>query len=170
MKKLFFIGFLCSVFAVHAQDTLLLSYNDLVQMMPSQNLEIQSNELKFKLAKASFYKSVGKALPTLGMGIKRYELSGYTQSTTGEFVEVEKNNELNGKSFRLSWNLRELLFNSVADKPVSESGKFVVCAAVIKGKIKIIIRVYNFFIRFVLKVKQLINYPIINIGFYIKPT
>ena len=116
MKKLFFIGFLCSVFAVHAQDTLLLSYNDLVQMMPSQNLEIQRNELKFKLAKASFYKSVGKSLPTLGMGIKRYELSGYTQSTTGEFVEVEKNNEWNGKSFRLSWDLSELLFNSVAEK------------------------------------------------------
>ena len=48
MKKLFFIGFLCSVFAVHAQDTLVLSYNDLVQMIPSQNLQIQSNELKFK--------------------------------------------------------------------------------------------------------------------------
>ena len=62
MKKLFFIGFLCSVFAVHAQDTLLLSYNDLVQMIPSQNLQIQSNELKFKLAKASFYKSeIGRA-------------------------------------------------------------------------------------------------------------
>jgi outer membrane protein TolC len=50
------------------------------------------------------------------MGIKRYELSGYTQSTTGEFVEVEKNNEWNGKSFRLSWDLSELLFNSVAEK------------------------------------------------------
>jgi outer membrane protein TolC len=31
-------------------------------------------------------------------------------------VEVEKNNEWNGKSFRLSWNLSELLFNSVAEK------------------------------------------------------
>ena len=114
MKKLFFIGFLCNVFSVNAQDTLVLSYNNLVQMTLSQNLQIQSNELKFKLAKASFYKSIGKALPTLGMGIKRYELSGYTQSTEGTFVDVDKNKEWNGKSFRLSWDLSELLFNSAA--------------------------------------------------------
>ena len=114
MKKLFFIGFLCSVFSANAQDTLVLSHNNLVQMTLSQNLQIQSNELKFKLAKASFYKSIGKALPTLGMGIKRYELSGYTQSTEGTFVDVDKNKEWNGKSFRLSWDLSELLFNSAA--------------------------------------------------------
>ena len=88
MKKLFFIGILCSVFSVNAQDTLYLSHNKMLQMTLSQNLQIQSNELKFKLAKASFYKSIGKALPTLGMGMKRYELSGFTQSTTGEFVDV----------------------------------------------------------------------------------
>jgi outer membrane protein TolC len=114
MKKLFFIGFLCSVFSVNAQDTLVLSHNNLVQITLSQNLQIQSNELKFKLAKVSFYKSIGKALPTLGMGIKRYELSGYTQSTEGAFEDVDKNKEWNGKSFRLSWDLSELLFNSAA--------------------------------------------------------
>jgi len=114
MKKLFFIGFLCSVFSANAQDTLVLSHNNLVQMTLSQNLQIQSNELKFKLAKASFYKSIGKALPTLGLGVKRYELSGYTQSTEGTFLDIEKNKEWNGKSFRLSWDLSELLFNSAA--------------------------------------------------------
>ena len=93
MKKLFFIGFLCSVFSANAQDTLVLSHNNLVQMTLSQNLQIQSNELKFKLAKASFYKSIGKALPTLGLGVKRYELSGYTQSTEGTFVDIDKNKE-----------------------------------------------------------------------------
>ena len=116
MKKLFFIGILCSVFSVNAQDTLYLSYNKMLQMTLNQNLKIQSNELKFTLAKASFYKSIGKALPTLGMGMNRYELSGFTQSTTGEFVDVNKNNEWSGKSFRLSWDLSELLFNSVAKK------------------------------------------------------
>ena len=116
MKKLFFIGILCSVFSVNAQDTLYLSHNKMLQMTLSQNLQIQSNELKFKLAKASFYKSIGKTLPTLGIGMKRYELSGFTQSTTGEFVDVNKNNEWSGKSFRLSWDLSELLFNSVAKK------------------------------------------------------
>jgi len=116
MKKLFFIGFLCSMFAVNAQDTLVLSHNDLVQMTLSQNLEIQSNELRFKLAKASFYKSIGKALPTLGMGMNRYELSGFTQSTEGDFVDANKNNEWSGKSFRLNWDLSELLFNSAAKK------------------------------------------------------
>ena len=116
MKKLFFITFLCSVFTVQAQDTLLLSHTDLVEMTLIQNLQIQSNELKFKLAKASFYNSVGKALPTVGMGVKRYELSGFTQGTSGNFVKVAKNNEWNGKSFRLSWNMSELLFNFVAKK------------------------------------------------------
>ena len=116
MKKLFFIGILCSVFSVNAQDTLYLSHNKMLQMTLSQNLQIQSNELKFKLAKASFYKSIGKTLPTLGIGMKRYELSGFTQSTTGEFVDVNKNNEWSGRSFRLNWELSELLFNSVAKK------------------------------------------------------
>ena len=55
MKKLFFIAFLCSVFTVKAQDTLVLSHTDLVEMTLIHNLQIQSNELKFKLAKASFY-------------------------------------------------------------------------------------------------------------------
>jgi outer membrane protein TolC len=116
VKKLFFIGILCSVFSVNAQDTLYLSHNKMLQMTLNQNLQIQSNELRFKLAKASFYKSIGKALPTLGMGMNRYELSGFTQSTEGNFVDVEKDNEWSGKSFRLNWNLSELLFNSVAKK------------------------------------------------------
>ena len=116
MKKLFFIGILCSVFSVNAQDTLYLSHNKMLQMILNQNLQIQSNELKFRLAKASFYKSIGKALPTLGTGMNRYELSGFTQSTTGEFVDVEKDNEWSGKSFRLSWDLSKLLFNSFAEK------------------------------------------------------
>ena len=116
MKKVLFIAFLCSVFALQAQDTLVLSHNKILEMTLSQNLEIQRNELNYKLAKASFYKNIGKAFPSLGMGVKRYELNGYTQSTTGEFVDVEKDNEWSGKSFRLSWNLSELLFNSIAQK------------------------------------------------------
>ena len=62
-------------------------------MTLNQNLKIQSNELKFTLAKASFYKSIGKALPTLGIGMNRYELNGFTQSTEGNFVDANKNNE-----------------------------------------------------------------------------
>jgi outer membrane protein TolC len=116
MKRLFFIGILCSVFSVNAQDTLYLSHNKMLQMTLNQNLQIQSNELKFTLAKASFYKSIGKALPTLGMGMNRYELSGFTQSTEGNFIDVNKNNEWSGKSFKLSWDLSELLFNSAAKK------------------------------------------------------
>ena len=116
MRKLFFIGILCSVFSVQAQDTLVLSHNDLLQMTLSQNLEIQKNELNYKLAKASFYKSIGEAFPSLGMGLKRYELSGYTQSTEGDFIDVEKDNNWSGKSFRISWDLRELLFNSAAER------------------------------------------------------
>ena len=114
MKKLFSIAFLCSVFTAQAQDTLVLTHADLVEITLNHNLQIKSNELKCKLAKASYYKSVGKALPTVGMGIKRYELSGYTQGTSGDFLKVDKNNAWNGKSFRLSWSISELLFNSVA--------------------------------------------------------
>ena len=116
MKRLFFIVIFCSAFALNAQDTLYLSHNKMLQMTLSQNLQIQSNELKFRLAKTSFYKSIGKAFPTLGMGVKRHALNGYTQSTTGEFVDVEKDNEWSGKSFRLSWDLSKLLFNSLAEK------------------------------------------------------
>jgi len=116
MKKIFFIVIFCSAFALNAQDTLYLSYNKMLQMTLNQNLQIQSNELKFRLAKTSFYKSIGKILPALGMGVKRYELNGYTQSTTGEFADVEKDNEWSGKSFLLSWDLSKLLFNSLAEK------------------------------------------------------
>ena len=116
MKKIFFIVIFCSAFVLNAQDTLYLSHNKMLQMTLNQNLQIQSNELKFRLAKTSFYKSIGKIFPTLGMGLKRYELNGYTQSTTGEFVDVEKDNEWSGESFRLSWDLSKLLFNSFAEK------------------------------------------------------
>ena len=116
MKNIFFIVIFCSAFTLNAQDTLYLSHNKMLQMTLNQNLQIQSNELKFRLAKTSFYKNIGKAFPTLGMGVKRYELNGYTQSTTGEFADVEKDNEWSGKSFLLSWDLSKLLFNSLAEK------------------------------------------------------
>ena len=115
MKELFLIGLLCSVLTLKAQDTLILSHNKMVQMALSQNLQIQSNELKFRLARASFYKSIGNALPTLGLGVKRYELDGFTQSTEGNFLDVEKDNEWSGKSFRINWDLSKLLFNSLSE-------------------------------------------------------
>ena len=143
MKKLFFIGILCSVFSVNAQDTLYLSHNKMLQMTLNQNLKIQSNELKFTLAKASFYKSIGKALPTLGMGINRYELSGFTQSTEGDFVDVNKNNEWSGKSFRLSWDLSELFFNSVAKKKGVKAAFYSKDANNIDEKIKVFSNYYR---------------------------
>jgi len=143
MRKLFFIAFLCSVFTVQAQDTLVLSHTDLVEMTLIQNLQIQSNELKFKLAKASFYKSVGKALPTIGLGVKRYELSGYTQGTSGDFVNVDKNNAWNGKSFHLSWNMSELLFNSVAKNQEVKAALYNKEVSNIDEKIRLYINYYR---------------------------
>ena len=143
MRKLFFIAFLCSVFTVQAQDTLVLSHTDLVEMTLIQNLQIQSNELKFKLAKASFYKSVGKALPTIGLGVKRYELSGYTQATSGDFVKADKNNAWNGKSFYLSWNMSELLFNSVAKNKEVKAAFYNKEVSNIDEKIRLYINYYR---------------------------
>ena len=143
MKRLFFIGILCSVFSVNAQDTLYLSHNKMLQMTLNQNLQIQSNELKFTLAKASFYKSIGKALPTLGMGMNRYELNGFTQSTEGDFVDVNKNNEWSGKSFRLSWDLSELLFNSAAKKQGVKAAFYSKEAHNIDEKIKVFSNYYR---------------------------
>ena len=143
MKRLFFIGILCSVFSVNAQDTLYLSHNKMLQMTLNQNLQIQSNELKFTLAKASFYKSIGKALPTLGMGMNRYELNGFTQSTEGNFVDVNKNNEWSGKSFRLSWDLSELLFNSAANKQGIKAAFYSKEAHNIDEKIKVLSNYYR---------------------------
>jgi len=115
VKQLFFIGFLSFVITVNAQDTLYLSHNKLLELTLNQNLQIQKNELNYRMAKTSFYKSIGHSLPTLGIGIKRYELDGFTQSTEGNFVDVNKNNEWRGKSFRISWDVSDLLFNSVAE-------------------------------------------------------
>ena len=145
MKKSFFIAFLCSVFTVQAQDVLVLSHAEMFEMTLIQNLQIQSNELKFNLAKASFYKSLGKALPTVGMGVRRYELNGYTQGTSGDFVKVDKNNEWNGKSFYLSWNMSELLFNSVAKKQEVKAAFYNKEVANIDEKI----RLYNNYYRLV---------------------
>ena len=143
MKKLFFIGILCSVFSVNAQDTLYLSHNKILQMTLNQNLQIQSNELKFKLTKASFYKSIGKVLPILGIGMNRYELSGFTQSTEGDFVDVEKDNEWSGKSFRLSWDFSELLFNSIAKKQRVKAAFYSKEANNIDEKIKVFCSYYH---------------------------
>ena len=112
-------------------------------MTLNQNLQIQSNELKFTLAKASFYKSIGKALPTLGMGMNRYELSGFTQSTEGDFIDVNKNNEWSGKSFRLSWDLSELFFNSVAKKKGVKAAFYSKEANNIDEKIKVFSHYYR---------------------------
>lgn len=115
MKQLFFIGFLSFVFVVNAQDTLYLSHNKLLELTLNQNLQIQKNELNYRMAKTSFYKSIGHSLPTLGIGVKRYELDGFTQSTEGNFFDVNKNNEWRGKNFRISCDLSDLLFNLVAE-------------------------------------------------------
>ncbi len=115
MKKLFLIVFLCFIYIIQAQDTLYLSHNKLLELTLNHNLQIQKNELNYRLAKISFYKSIGHNLPDLGIGIKRYELDGFTQSTEGDFVDVNKNNEWNGKSFRISLDLSNLLFNSIAE-------------------------------------------------------
>jgi outer membrane protein TolC len=115
----------------------------MLQMTLNQNLQIQSNELKFTLAKASFYKSIGKALPTLGIGMKRYELSGFTQSTEGNFVDVEKDNEWSGKSYRVSWDFSELLFNSVAKKKGVKAAFYSKEANNIDEKIKVFSNYYR---------------------------
>ena len=121
MRKTLLIVFLCKVFLANAQDTLVLSLTQVIDLNKKQNLTIKENNIKYNLAKASFYSSIGKAIPSFGMGIKRYELSGFTQSTEGDFIDVDKDQEWIGKSFQLSWDLRELFFNLVSAKQKSKA-------------------------------------------------
>ena len=111
MKKLIFIVFVLSVFFSNAQDTLLLSIEKLNSLTLEENLKIKSNNCEFQLSESEYKIQIGKALPTISLGVRQYTLEGLTQSTEGDFIDVNKNNEFRGVSMTAKWDLRNLLFN-----------------------------------------------------------
>ena len=117
MRKLLIIGFIFSVLICNAQDTLLLSFKNLNSFISEQNITIKVNEAAYNLTESEYKIQIDKVLPTISFGARQYTLDGVTQSTEGDFVDVNKNNEFRGMSVTAKWDLSNLFFNShSADK------------------------------------------------------
>ena len=105
MKKLLVIGFIFSVLNSNAQDTLLLTIEKLNNFTLNQNITIKQNTAVFNLKEAEHKIQIGKALPIFSFGVRQYTLDGFTQSTEGNFVDVNKNNEFRGISLSAKWDM-----------------------------------------------------------------
>ena len=114
MKKLLIITIIFSVLNSNAQDTLLLSIEKLNTLTLNQNIKIKQNTAVFNLTKAEHKIQLGEALPTFSFGARQYTLDGFTQSTEGNFVDVNKNNEFRGISLFAKWDMSNLLYNTLS--------------------------------------------------------
>jgi outer membrane protein TolC len=137
MKKLLFIGFIFSVLNSNAQDTLLLSIEKLNTLMLNQNITIKQNTAVFNLTESEHKIQIGKALPTFSFGARQYTLDGFTQSTEGNFVDVNKNNEFRGISLSAKWDMSNLLYNTLSANKKIEAAFFRKSSEDIDEKIEI---------------------------------
>ena len=137
MKKLLFIGFIFSVLNSNAQDTLLLSIEKLNTLTLNQNITIKQNTSVFNLTEAEHKIQIGKALPTFSFGARQYTLDGFTQSTEGNFVDVNKNNEFRGISLSAKWDMSNLLYNTLSANKKVEAAFFRKSSQDIDEKIEI---------------------------------
>ena len=137
MKKLIFIGFVFFVYNSNAQDTLLLSIEKLNTLTLNQNIKIKQNTAVFNLTEAEHKIQIGKALPTFSFGAKQFTLDGFTQSTEGNFVDVNKNNEFRGISLFAKWDMSNLLYNTLSVNKKVEAAFFRKTSEDIDEKIEI---------------------------------
>ena len=137
MKKLLFIGFIFSVLNSNAQDTLLLTIEKLNNFTLNQNITIKQNTAVFKLIEADRKIQIGKAIPIFSFGAKQYTLDGFTQSTEGNFVDVNKNNEFRGISLSAKWDMSNLLYNTLSANKKVEAAFFRKSTEDIDEKIEI---------------------------------
>jgi len=137
MKNILLIGFIFSVLISNAQDTLLISIEKLNSLTLERNLTIKSNAADFNLSKLEYKMQIDKALPTISFGVRQYSLEGFTQSTEGNFVDVNKDNEFRGVSVTAKWNLSNLLFNSLSRKKKINAASYKNKSDNIDEKIKI---------------------------------
>ena len=137
MKKLLFIGFIFSVLNSNAQDTLLLTIEKLNNFTLNQNITIKQNTAVFKLIEADRKIQIGKAIPIFSFGARQYTLDGFTQSTEGNFVDVNKNNEFRGISLSAKWDMSNLLYNTLSANKKVEAAFFRKSSEDIDEKIEI---------------------------------
>jgi len=137
MKKLLFIGFIFSVLNSNAQDTLLLTIEKLNNFTLNQNITIKQNTAVFNLTEAEYKIQIGKTLPIFSFGARQYTLDGFTQSTEGNFVDVNKNNEFRGISLSAKWDMSNLLYNTLSANKKIEAAFFRKSSEDIDEKIEI---------------------------------
>ena len=137
MRKLLIIGFIFSVLICNAQDTLLLSFKNLNSFISEQNITIKVNEAAYNLTESEYKIQIDKVLPTISFGARQYTLDGVTQSTEGDFVDVNKNNEFRGMSVTAKWDLSNLFFNSHSADKKRQAASYKMNSDDIDEKIKI---------------------------------
>ena len=137
MRKLLIIGFIFSVLICNAQDTLLLSFKNLNSFISEQNITIKVNEAAYNLTESEYKIQIDKVLPTISFGARQYTLDGFTQSTEGDFVDVNKNNEFRGMSVTAKWDLSNLFFNSHSTDKKRQAASYKMNSDNIDEKIKI---------------------------------
>ena len=137
MRKLLIIGFIFSVLICNAQDTLLLSFKNLNSFISEQNITIKVNEAAYNLTESEYKIQIDKVLPTISFGARQYTLDGVTQSTEGDFVDVNKNNEFRGMSVTAKWDLSNLFFNSHSTDKKRQAASYKMNSDNIDEKIKI---------------------------------
>ena len=137
MRKLLIIGFIFSVLICNAQDTLLLSFKNLNSFISEQNITIKVNEAAYNLTESEYKIQIDKVLPTISFGARQYTLDGFTQSTEGDFVDVNKNNEFRGMSVTAKWDLSNLFFNSHSADKKRQAASYKMNSDDIDEKIKI---------------------------------
>lgn len=137
MRKLLIIGFIFSVLICNAQDTLLLSFKNLNSFISEQNITIKVNEAAYNLTESEYKIQIDKVLPTISFGASQYTLDGFTQSTEGDFVDVNKNNEFRGMSVTAKWDLSNLFFNSHSADKKRQAASYKMNSDNIDEKIKI---------------------------------
>ena len=94
-----------------------MSINKLDGLIIEENLKMKLNNSEFQISQLDYHIEKDKLFPIVSFGARQYTLNGFTQSTEGNFVDVNKNNEFRGLSIAVKWNLSNIVFNlSSADQ------------------------------------------------------
>jgi hypothetical protein len=105
------IIFVIFFYSANAQDTISLTFNDLVNLNNSSNLVFKKSDLNYQLSVEEFRNSLASFLPNFSFGDVRVDYNGSAQSTEGEFVDVDKNNKWQGLRWNLDWDLQNILLD-----------------------------------------------------------
>lgn len=111
MQRVIIIFFIIFPYSSNAQDTIRMSFDNLVNLNNSNNLLLKTNDLNYQISVEEFRNNLSSFLPDFSFGDIRIDYDGVAQSTEGEFVDVDKNNQWMGTSWKLDWDLRNLFLD-----------------------------------------------------------